>query len=177
MPEETIDSSGHVDFNSSAPELLVNALLPPNTQDFPRIGRQFFSSAYILVDYDLDQFTIWQANATDDVDLVSITRNQIAQPCSSSPSPSPLKKTLSAGAITGIVIGCLAGVGLLVAARLVFLQSRKRANLVKHEWNMSFGLKPETVQEISQYPAAPQELPSESYARLPVELPGSSFTR
>ena len=39
------------------------------------LGRQIFSSAYLFVNYDENQFTLWQARDTDDANLVAVGRD------------------------------------------------------------------------------------------------------
>ena len=58
--------------DSSAPLVLMAPTAGDNDGDTPIIGMQFFSAAYLMVDLDAGTFTLWQANATTDSDLVTV---------------------------------------------------------------------------------------------------------
>ncbi|WPH01362.1 Hypothetical protein R9X50_00420400 [Acrodontium crateriforme] len=154
VPERYIDDSGVIQANSSAVEVLINPTAASNTGDTPLIGRQFFSSVYLYVDFDDMTFTMWQANASTDSNLVSPIKNcQITTP-SASPSatlvahPSQSTNKFSVGAIAGIAIGGTAVlIGLTVVAAVLCYRRRRRkatpqaVNVVttdekRHHWEM-----------------------------------------
>lgn len=70
---------------ASTRELMINPLLSghQNAQDFPLLGQSFLTSAHIMVNYDKNVFTLWQANATSDEDLVVILPSSVCKPVSS----------------------------------------------------------------------------------------------
>lgn len=61
---------------------MINPLLSghKNAGDFPLLGQTFLTSAYIMVDYDKNEFTLWQANATSDEDLVVMLPSSTCKP-------------------------------------------------------------------------------------------------
>ncbi|KAK2787604.1 hypothetical protein FQN53_005054 [Emmonsiellopsis sp. PD_33] len=146
VPEPTIDvETGKPAANVSATNLVINAIQEVNADDLPQLGKQFLSSAYLLVNQDASEFTVWAANPTRDQDLVGVdTRNTVVEEfCAknaplgssgSSPSDSPesngaptSSKSLSGGAIAGIVIGAVAGIAILAAGLFLYISKRKKA--------------------------------------------------
>jgi hypothetical protein len=134
IPDLTINpQTGKTEYNSSVRELLINPLMPPNDQDTPELGRQFFTSTYMMVNYDSNTFTLWKANPTEDVNLIPILNSRAAQSCSAQPGPQGTtgpssgiqkKKVMSGAAIAGIVIGSIATFILIVIA-ILFYRKRK----------------------------------------------------
>lgn len=57
----TFDNNGDMDVNSTVSELMINPLQAGNAQDIPKLGMTFFQAAYLHVNYDTSQFTLWQA--------------------------------------------------------------------------------------------------------------------
>ena len=103
----------------------------------PRIGGMFFSSAYLMVNHDKNEFSIASAQTTPAEaavagidtanDCVAYLDGSILQ----TPSPDTTaggsnQAKLSAGAIAGIVVGGVAGIALF-AGIFFFLRRRKRA--------------------------------------------------
>lgn len=65
VPEYVIDDSGQtVILNASNREVLVSPI-SPNRFSMPILSRGFLTSAYLFVDNDLKQFTLWRINATE----------------------------------------------------------------------------------------------------------------
>ena len=150
VPNLTIDpKSGAINSNTSAPELVINAIQAGNADDLPQLGRQFLSAAYLMVNQDSNEFTLWKANPTASEDIVAVnSENKVVQEfCSTTgdgksttnpdsaktsdagPNPVVVKKTLATGAIVGIAI---AGVALLAAlALLAFWLIRRRKKTMK----------------------------------------------
>ncbi|KAF1980938.1 acid protease, partial [Aulographum hederae CBS 113979] len=130
VPEMKIDDNGTVYYNTSVRNVLIGANLPPNDQDLPVLGRNFFSSAYLMVNSEEETFTLWAANATEEMDLVPITNQKAVQTCGFTSSATPIRtatstsrststaestatsipevRSISAGTIAGAVIGCIA---------------------------------------------------------------------
>ena len=111
LPDLAIASNGDVAYNTSGPykELLINPLLGNNEQDLPTLGKQFFTSAVLMVDYDANTFTLWKANPTKDTNLLPMS-NGAALPSCSFPSPPAAVSAgsagskLSGGALAGLVL-------------------------------------------------------------------------
>jgi hypothetical protein len=131
-PDLVIDTNNQVVSNNSVAELLVNPLLPPNQQDMMKLGRPFFSAAYLLVDYESFTFTIWKANQTSDVNLIPVVREQSNQPCSSNFMTTPLATpassphTLPLRTILGAITGSLTGLAAMLLLIWWVLRSRKQ---------------------------------------------------
>lgn len=166
-------------------EVLINSLQDVNANDMPRFGRPFLSSAYLLVDNDHQQFTLWASQQSGNSDLVEMgpptcrpsvapsvpTSTPIAAPSpSSSASGGPSKAT-----IAGSVIGGLAAVSLFCGAYL--LQKRRQRRHRKREEALQAGPADTSAYDKAEMPSdrqPPQELPpvkSPGYVRVPYELP------
>lgn len=99
-----------------------------------QLGFQFFSSAYLLVNQDSHEFTLWEANPTTAEDLVAVdeTGQEITKFCAASAVTSTNgtangnenSSPISAGVIAGSAIGAVAVIGLVVG--LVFWWLRRR---------------------------------------------------
>jgi hypothetical protein len=108
-------------------------------QNMPRIGGMFFSSAYLMVNHDKDEFTIsgvQEKPAEQKLVGIDTANNSVASvsgvapdvPESSTPPSSSSLKGLSGGAIAGIVIGILAVLAITTAiALLAWRQKRASA--------------------------------------------------
>lgn len=128
------------------------ALQSTNSEDIIRIGRNFFSAAYISVNYDVDEFTIWAANATEEQDLVAVdstgaevnsscvTDNSMATVTAGGASPSNTGGTnaakdsgsssaTSGSSVPGIVGGIVGGLAGLAALSVLawWLMRRRKA--------------------------------------------------
>lgn len=72
-PDMTIDQdTGGLLLSRSEPDIAMNALQDSNASDVITIGRNFFSAAYISINYDIGTFTMWNANATSNQNLVAV---------------------------------------------------------------------------------------------------------
>ncbi|KAB8291748.1 hypothetical protein EYC80_006543 [Monilinia laxa] len=90
VPNLSIDhASGAMVANASEPELVLNAIQAVNANDLPQLGRQFLTAAYLMLNQDAKTFTLWQANPTENEDLVSIDgrNNAIDDFCTSPSTP------------------------------------------------------------------------------------------
>jgi hypothetical protein len=148
VPDFTINSDGTVVGNDSVREIVINSLQDTNTDNMPIVGRQFFSSAYLLVNQDDLSYTLWEANPTTDTDIIPINSQPLcgngttnnstattpsstsvsstAHPSTSSTS-SPLaspKHELSTGVIVGIIVGACAA--LAISGLALFLWLRRK---------------------------------------------------
>ncbi|KAI6876458.1 hypothetical protein KC338_g229 [Hortaea werneckii] len=70
-PSNIVDN-GRTQYNDTVREVLLDPTVGVNQGDTSILGRHFFQAAYLLVNYDSDSFTIWQANATTESSLVSL---------------------------------------------------------------------------------------------------------
>lgn len=143
IPNYAINNEGFIfEANSTTRELLINSLEGRRQNDMPLLGLPFLSSAYLLVDQDHEEFTLWNydPNLTEKR-LVPIGPNCSAGSggaagSATTDSAAPLpeassgSRSLSAGSIVGIVLGSLAG--LVVVFVLPFLYYRRRKRL-SHE--------------------------------------------
>ncbi|KAK2749963.1 hypothetical protein FQN55_002681 [Onygenales sp. PD_40] len=103
-----------------------------NSGDYPipTLGQTFLSAAYLYVNNDRREFTLWQANPTKDTDIVGIGGDDAA--CSTDGGPEGVEgaedegsASMSTGALAGIVVGAVAGV-VLIALGIFFLVRRKQ---------------------------------------------------
>ena len=75
MPERYIrDKDGQLMANYSKSNLVINSLQEVNAGDISQLGRQFLSSAYVIVSQDSRKFTLWSADPTRNEDLVGINQ-------------------------------------------------------------------------------------------------------
>lgn len=117
----------------------------------PRIGGLFFSAAYLMVNHDKNTFTIAEALPTpvkqrlvgiDTANDCIAAANVVgADPASSSPSTptassgsgssdnfTPSSGGLSGGAIAGIAVGVVGGLGVLAGAAFLLWRRRRRSS-------------------------------------------------
>ena len=102
------------------------------------------SSAYLMVNYDADEFTLWQVDTKatpGDIKAVSPTGQIVDRFCSNtsqvidvapSGSSPPTPRTgsgsaLSGGAIAGIVVGGVAAIAAIAAIAFIIFRRRRRA--------------------------------------------------
>lgn len=156
LPEQSVAPDGAFQTNSSAPAIMMIPTWEINANDVPKIGRPFFSAAYLMVDLDAETWTLWQANATTDSHLVSIGGDCAEKPkVNASPPTLPEDdhstpegansstatedvssnnatvedepaKVISTGSVVGIAVGAAGGVGLLVGALVVYCLRKRR---------------------------------------------------
>ncbi|KAH8807543.1 aspartic peptidase domain-containing protein [Xylogone sp. PMI_703] len=159
QPDLAYDVNGKIDYNKSTREIMLNSLQDVNADDEPQLGHTFLSAAYLMVNRDANTYTLWQANPTDDQQLVtypsatpcnaSASRTPEQSDSSSSPShsPSPTLPSLpssstsilpkpphssNSGAIAGGVVGGIAVTAVLLSGFLYFRKTR-RANVIKKQ--------------------------------------------
>jgi hypothetical protein len=153
IPDRTIANDGHQTSNMSVRDLMLYSLQDVNKDDVPRLGRVFFSSAYLWVNNNDRTFTIWEANPTEDSDLVSVVDSDLSTTCgtsrvipptltntttatatatnaiSSDTQTAAKNKALSKGALGGIIAGGTVVLGIIVAVVWYFcLYKRFRRN-------------------------------------------------
>ncbi|KAJ5908059.1 hypothetical protein N7495_000741 [Penicillium taxi] len=148
VPDLSIDkTSGAVTYNYTDPDLLLLSLQSTNSDDMTTLGRNFFTSAYLMVNHDTSQYTLWAANATTEKALVAVDgNNQVYKDLCTVDTASPLSPSttttttssksqngLSSAEIAGIVVGSVAGVA-LVLGTLLFSNVRRKPKL--NRWKL-----------------------------------------
>ncbi|KAF2970996.1 hypothetical protein GQX73_g2552 [Xylaria multiplex] len=145
-PERYIDTdTGAIVANYSRSNLVLNSLQAGNANDLSQLGRIFLSSAYVMLNQESEEFTIWAANPTKSESLVGVDSkgNYITTFCADSTnSTTPTSTTptsealvtnsgstkLSSGAIAGIVVGAVAALAIITGA-LFWRRHRNKANV------------------------------------------------
>lgn len=154
-PDVTIDkTTGAFEVASSQPDVDMISLQGTNANDLITIGRNFFSAAYIMVNYDAGEFTIWPANPTATQDLVAVdsTGAEITSICSASNKTSTVtaggasssqtdgttsdtssgssaaSPKVSVPAIVGGVVGGVAGLAALSLVAWYLLRKRRNTD-------------------------------------------------
>lgn len=93
VPERKIDDKGNLYANASAPVLRINSLQDATRSSFPRLGKYFFTQAYLFCNEDAREFTLWSSNPTSSTDLVAVNsegqRVTSGDDCPARTSPAP----------------------------------------------------------------------------------------
>ncbi|KAI1379867.1 acid protease [Hypoxylon crocopeplum] len=189
VPDVDIDpTTGELVANYTNPDLIINGIQNVNTNDMPQLGRQFLSAAYLMVNQDARQFSLWAANPASDEDLVAVDTNDvdITAPCeassaavtdSSSPtSTSSPEQTShsSAGTIAGAAVGGVGGLVMLgVLAFWVIKRRRREGSWKASEQNRAMNLYADTEFPPRQSVDTKPELPDSSFL-VPIELEHSA---
>ncbi|KAL8963674.1 MAG: hypothetical protein Q9193_000094 [Seirophora villosa] len=174
IPNYAIDTQGSItEPDSTVRELLISSLQNATQNHMPMFGRPFLSSAYLLVDQEQEEFTIWNYDPTStDRKLVPIgadcsggsdsaassATTDSVPPQSGASSDS---KTMSTGSIAGAVVGSLVGLALITF--LIFRYYRRHQRLSHH------GTSVEKDPRVSVFHGYKAELQAENHA--PGELP------
>ena len=172
VPDYYVDQNGQSTiYNSSESVIRLGPNIDVNAGDMPVLGQTFLSSAFLLVDYDLNRFTVGQSNPTAPSRLMAI---ESGLPCSigtdgnptgatATPTLSPTanpKKTHHSTAIGAVVGGVLGGVAFLSLLSLLFVIFRKR-----HQNKLHQGTNKQDIQaqrEREPYYSAPVEMHEET---------------
>ncbi|KAI2636002.1 aspartic peptidase domain-containing protein [Xylaria nigripes] len=163
VPERYVDdSTGQLTTDDSRSNLVINSLNTVNKHDLSQLGRLFLSSAYVMVNQDSGEFTLWTANPTTLEDLVGVdsTGKEVTTFCSSSTNStdtSTANASLPAGGIAGIVVGAVAAVGLVVSA-LLWRHNRNKARARGQLLPQSASQIPESPSMQFGYVAANQDM-------------------
>ena len=175
MPPSDVRSSGALYANTTVREVLISPTTGGNNQDWAILGRHFFQTAYLTVDYDASTFTLAQANATTDTKIVGIGQN-CSTPAVNVPTGSSKNNTKNTGADTnsthkslpvGVIVGSVVGsvlgaLAIIGVGVFCFIRRRKaRAAYAKQESAMS--LAPQDTnhpysQPVAFVPPYPQEM-------------------
>lgn len=172
---------GELMINGSDRVILINSVEDRDKENYmPTFGQLFLSSAYVLVNDDLEQLTLWRNNPTTARNLLAIGESCKSIASSSPPIPKsttspPIPKSTNphrrfgTSTITGIIVGGIAGILLFCGAILM-----RRKGKIKHgpggdesqEFNQGI------LYNKSELPAdrhPPQEMPGDSQS--PQEMP------
>lgn len=131
-PHVDYDRNGSRVFNDSERDMLMTGL----SQNTITLGRYFLTSAYLMVDYDSNQFTMWNANPTTLSSLkpvINAASSELCLPIDGDASEEYGEEGLTVGMIVGIVVGCIAiTVVTLVGGTLIWQRkvSRRRPPLL-----------------------------------------------
>lgn len=106
IPWVDIDRNGSRYTVPSKQELLIGTV----TNQPATLGRYFFTAAYLMVDLDANEFTLWQAKPTSDSRLVSRTNPGCG---GTTPQSTAVSPRISKGSIAGIAVGVISGLGIL----------------------------------------------------------------
>jgi hypothetical protein len=176
LPARFIDRDGKIEENTDASDLLLNSLEGASSNDMVNLGRYFFTGAHLFVDQDAETFTLWEAKATTDIDLVSVVHDDDCGTSSAAVGSASNPKTSADGSgsgnqtetssssdngvnAAGIAGGVVGGfVALAIGAVVLFLIRRRRngTSSPPREENMTFlsRLKPHEKESTS-----PQQTP------------------
>ncbi|OHE99773.1 hypothetical protein CORC01_04909 [Colletotrichum orchidophilum] len=156
IPHVSLDkTTGDTLVNTTGPDLLFNSLQADNANDMPQLGWQFLAAAYLQVNQEASQFSLWEANPTPNEDLVAVDADDkdVTNFCrkdgsdadsggNSSPSPSPQpapSDSYSTGTIVGIAVGAGAAVLLAVGVAVWFWfwrRKKKKAQAEVTQWSV-----------------------------------------
>ncbi|KIH93389.1 hypothetical protein SPBR_04181 [Sporothrix brasiliensis 5110] len=138
-PHTAIDqTTGNILVNTTAPDLVIDSLQNVQATKLAQLGWQFFSSAYLLVNQDAREFTLWAANPTAAEDLVAVdtTGAEITDFCASSAgtnttagsggAPGPGHASPPTGVIVGSAVAAVAVIGIVVGLLVWWLRRRRR---------------------------------------------------
>jgi hypothetical protein len=140
QPELILDQDGNPQFNGSNIEVLIHPIYGNTTSNVPKLGRQFFTAAYLTVNQDAGGFALFQANPTNSVHLLAIKDPTCQASNTSTPgnytnsaAPGPTTKNqgskISRDGIIGAVTGGCVALGLAIALIIFLIRShRKRRN-------------------------------------------------
>lgn len=197
VPDVVIDGpTGAPVVNGTAPDLVINSIQDINANDLPQLGRQFLSAAYLMVNMEADQFTLWSANPTSDQDLVAVDKadQEVIQYCSAeqtsesnggdapgsdpsstdAPESSNSSSSSRTGLIAGATVGGIAGVLLIGSAAFCLFRRRKKGNMGPQSAegeSMQSPIPPYYGGAVSPYGIVPQEPLQQHYK---TELQGTT---
>ncbi|KAL8689244.1 MAG: hypothetical protein Q9218_005039 [Villophora microphyllina] len=141
LPDYSVNAQGFLTIDDpSVREVTILSLVDINKNDMPILGQPFLSSAYLFVDHDHEQFTLWASNRTStEQKLVPIGPGtcrpsaSIATPFPTSTAQTPTvppprnsneHRSISTGGIVGIVIGSLAALAIISLLLVRYLRRR-----------------------------------------------------
>ncbi|KAI8299688.1 hypothetical protein K4K59_002093 [Colletotrichum sp. SAR11_240] len=135
-PDVTIDKqTGNTVTDSAGPVMLVTSMQEINENDTAQLGFQFFSAAYLQVNQEAEQFSLWKASRTEDEDLVALDAadEEVSEICAGNSTGTSVDNvsndstSLPKGAIAGIAVGGAAVVALVVGLVVWFWKKKKKS--------------------------------------------------
>lgn len=143
MPHMEINGpSGEITANNTEPDLLVDSLQDVSRDDITHIGVQFFTSAYLHVNYDTNTFSLWEANPTSRESIVAVDEHgtETSTFCAASSvssttgAPIPTKSThIAAGTIAGATVGAVVGCAGLAFLCIFLCRKKKQSKPTKEQ--------------------------------------------
>ena len=71
LPELKVgEHDGAIHYDPSKLDVMIYP--NPDLTQIPYLGRQFFAAAYLFVDRDAEEFSIWEAKSTTDTNLIAV---------------------------------------------------------------------------------------------------------
>lgn len=127
VPITSIDLNGHRFLrNSTYSQLMINGVAE---YPIPILGTAFLTNAYFYVDYDRQEFTLWEGSHQSAQDLVA-TKPYNCLPLGPQGHTDAI---LSPGGIAGVVIGSVVIIALLIGLAWFFLIRRRRRQRNHHQ--------------------------------------------
>ncbi|KAF6815643.1 hypothetical protein CPLU01_14071 [Colletotrichum plurivorum] len=129
VPNVYIDrETGDTVSNGTESVMLLTSLQSNTANHMPNLGSQFLAAAYLQVNQDAGQFSLWKANPTPKEDLVAVDAAdaEVSEFCTAAPNATTSTNSLDKGTIAGIAVGAVAGVAIVVGLT-VWLLKRKRS--------------------------------------------------
>lgn len=150
VPDVQVSTTGTTFIpDPSTRELLIYAD-PVTGSDMPLLGQVFMTAAYLHVNNDKQEFTMWQAQPTTETDIVIVGDNCIAADAAPSSVPRPqtqpsAKPTLTSAQLAGIALSGAACILLTTLAGYFYLIRRHRRRLALESskeipWNNNVGI-------------------------------------
>lgn len=181
MPDVYISpANGDTLGDNSKQVLLVTSLQGSSANDMPYLGSQFLAAAYLQVNQDAGQFSLWKANPTTNADLVAVNDAdaEVSKFCEvvtnatatnttapRGPVAETSKGSLPKGVIAGIVAGAAAGVALGAGFTMWLFKKRKTAASARRQ---------EVVSELPGSPYEPKRDSTQQHTSLMVQGTGST---
>ena len=152
LPDYQMSPQGELKINGSDRVVRISSAQNSDKEHYmPTFGQLFLSSAYILVNDDMKQFTLWKSNPTTARNLLAVGENcesvtsssrlptrtsALISPFASTPTDPELQnpkytkpnRRFGTGSITGIIVGGIAGIFLFCGAILMIRRQRNIKN-------------------------------------------------
>ena len=175
-----------VDINSDGEEYISNSstrvmglyAMDEQTADtMPAFGRTFLTGAYLMVDDDKQQFTLWQGQSSTEQKLVAHGPSLCPEPVpvSSSAAPSPTEtsrgpgSTISKGGIAGIFVGLVFIIAICIGIGYFLARKSRRKQAKRDEDEQQNGKHNSLDSKEPEYQKP--ELSSDHQHQPPQEIP------
>lgn len=140
VPHRQINTNtGEITANATGPDLVILSTQDINKDDISQLGRQFLSAAYLMVNLDANEFTLWEANPTDTRQLVAVDESNadVTTVCAENSTPPVTRpdgggsslpgSSLSSGGIAGIAVAAVAFTVIVCAILFVWRRRHRRS--------------------------------------------------